>query len=359
MSFVARCESCGQQVRVPDSAFGATRPCPRCADVLTLLPVDNVEIAVAARSPGLRATAARTAVGDSLTVAELVRLGQRAPVKPRWIHPGGVGALLATGAALLCGLVPALCGLVVPLGVVGLLLGLVSLFVPGRRRFRQLYPVAGTMAAGAVLVIALVSPDLLGPVYLASQLRETVDPTRIRVVPLPGQASAGLTDPEWVDAGQAALQQGGLYVQVLSATIRSVPVKSTPGKKSVPVQRLFVCLRTQQSETAVFAANPSATPGPRPDKASPKLTDSTGKVYALLDVQEAAAAVDKKRKANVFPVAVHDEVFVFEAPAPGLDYLHLEVPAAAWGGSGAFRFTIPGTMIRNEMAGPQISGAGP
>ena len=58
-----------------------------------------------------------------------------------------------------------------------------------------------------------------------------------------------------------------------------------------------------------------------------------------------------ERRAAVFPVVFQERVFLFEPPAAGVAYLRLEVPAEAWGGRGAFRFTIPRSMLRAARAG--------
>jgi hypothetical protein len=55
---------------------------------------------------------------------------------------------------------------------------------------------------------------------------------------------------------------------------------------------------------------------------------------------------------SVFPVLYQDMVFVFDAPPPGRKYLHLEIPTTPWGGKGAFRFTIPASLIREKGEGP-------
>src|SRR5207249_4308345 len=90
--------------------------------------------------------------------------------------------------------------------------------------------------------------------------------------------------------------------------------------------------------------NPTAAKKERPEA---MLTDNTGKAYAQLEVL-AAGVVDKERKASVFPVATVDEVLAFAKPARAVESLRLELPAAAWGGAGVFRFTIPRAMIGQE-----------
>jgi hypothetical protein len=284
--------------------------------------------------------------------ADFVIPDEVAPPRLRWIEPIGVAALLGAGAALLSALAPALCGLVVPASGVGLLAGLAGLLlVLARGRFHLLLPAAGSAVAGGVLLAALLAPSLLGPTYLASRGRDPVDPDAIRVVPLPGNRSdTAPADPEWVDASRCALQQGRTQVQVLSASVRPVKGKSSSAKNLPPGEYLFLRLRTLQVETAAApAGQPSQPPGPRREQPRPRLTDSKGKAYPMRDFQELTEA--DERKSSGFPVAFQDEVLVFEAPSPGPEYLRLELAADAWGGKGAFRFTIPGSMIHSERAG--------
>jgi hypothetical protein len=259
-----------------------------------------------------------------------------------------VAALLGSGAALLCAAVPALCAFVVPLGVVGLVLGLGGLVrILAVNQGRLLLPAVGTTLGGVVLFTALLFPKILGPIYLTSRVRADVDPTVIRVVPLPGSPrNAAPANPDWVDASQAALHQGPLQVQVLAASFRPLQVQSSPTQKIPPGESLFIRLRIQHAQPAgALAAKGADRAGSRLDQASPRLTDPKGKVYPPRDVLE-VAAVENQRRSSAGPVVVKDEVWRFEARPPARADLHLELPAEAWGGEGVFRFTIPASMIR-------------
>jgi hypothetical protein len=266
-----------------------------------------------------------------------------APARLRWIDPIGVGALLLGGAALLCASVSLLCVLVLPLTALTLLTGLVAVvraMVSGK--VRLIFPVAGAAVGGVSLLVAWLLPSVLGPIYQTYRQTDTLDPTAIRVIPLPGHSPAGATEgPDWVNASKAALQQGRLRVQVVSA---SVETRDTPKKKGPTEKYLLLRVRAHQVDsTREFAAEPLRWPGRRNEKISPTLTDNTGKVYREREVPGAGESVGTS---SIFPVAVVDELFAFEPPPPGLEHLRLEVPAAIWGGTGTFRFTIPNSMIR-------------
>jgi len=358
MPFQAQCLFCGQKVKVPDRALGTSGRCPKCSNFFTLVPGGEEAPAlekagplgrrlaktatktprpptVSAPKPVTAAMPSRTSIGpDSVEDAEQTR---------PWIEPIGLCALLLSGAALLCASSPASAKLVIWLSILALLAGLVGLLrVLVTGSFRLAMPIAAVAASGSVFFIALCAPSFLGPIYAASREGETIDPTVIRVVPIPGKAGVGSTGPEWADASQAALQQGGLRVQVMSAGMDAKNKEATA--KRSPEDTIVVRLRIQHVETTSGADSPRFSP----EKTGYKLTDNTGKAYRLLDVRE---AIPTERK--VFPVALTDHDIVVEAPGRHIDYLRLEIPAR---GSGMFRFQIPGTMIRRDRAAGLAGG---
>jgi hypothetical protein len=275
---------------------------------------------------------------------------------PRRIDPLGLGALLLGGAALLCASESRLSGLVVPSSLLGLIAGLAGvLLARASGRSRLLFPVAGAAVGGGVLFTALTHPALLGPAYQASRARDPVDPTALRVIPLPGQGTAGdLGGPDWVDASRASLQQGRVRLQVVRAWVRPVEAQAVPPKRAAPEEVLLLRLRAHLVEDArAFAADPLAPPA-RGTTDGPTLTDDTGKVYAARAVPDEEAPEDVN-PSSIFPVALVENVFAFEPAPPGVGYLRLEVPAA-WGGSRAFRFTIPAAMIFREPVAPPRDG---
>jgi hypothetical protein len=359
MPFLTRCLFCGQQVRAPDHALGASLRCPKCSNFFTLAPERAVAQCGPQASPlKQKSEAGPIAESSLLPKGNLVIADAGLRPKPGRIDPLGLSALLLGGAALLSASAPSLCRWVMPLSGVGLLLGLVALPL-ARGRSRLPFPITGTAAAGMVLLAALLFPTILGPVYLASRGVEAVAPNMIRVVPLVGSLhSATPGDPEWADASWAALHQGPMRVQVVSVSVHPLKAKSSPTKTIVTGEYLFIRLRIHRAEAAgEFAAKRAQKPGGNPEQLRPSLRDKTGRVYQPRDVQE-VAVVENQRKSALFPVSFLDEVLVFEAPFNDVDYLRLEVPAEAWGGKGAFRFTIPGSMIESKRSSPAGLAAG-
>ena len=367
------CPGCRHQIRIPSAAecrralaeqtsisggsvisqasAVLSAPPPASSDS-THLPRPNVLAMDPAPAAAQAAEAAPSQEEGSASNSQLVSAEQQPRLHARRSDRLGLGGLFLCGAALACAWVPVLCSFVIPLAVVGTLLGLAGLvLVLLHDRRRLLLPVAGAAAPVIVLFAALFLPALLGPTYLASRAADSTDLTTIRVISLGGSDSSVPVDPNWVDASKASLQQGQLNIQVMSVSIRrEEEAKSPSGKKAAPVEHCYVRVRTQ----AVVASSEFSAKQPQAqssEAAGIQLTDSADKVYQLQGVQE-VEPVDKQRKGSAFPVSFHDHVFMFDAPAARPNYLYLEIPAETWGGKGAFRFTIPGSMIHDERGKP-------
>jgi hypothetical protein len=221
------------------------------------------------------------------------------------------------------------------------------LYVTQKRLF---LPIAAAAGPVVFLLAAWFFPEFLGPGYMASRAKGSVDPTAIRAVSIEGNfQSSGPLDPEWVDASKASLQLGQVNVQVMSVSIRRAEaVKSAAGKGIAAGDYCFVRIRTQeQVATSQFTVNRAQTHSSPIEDAVLTLTGSENKSYELHGVLK-VEAVEKQRKGLAFPVSFQDHVFLFEAPAARPDHLRLEIAADPWGGEGAFRFTIPKSMITDE-----------
>jgi hypothetical protein len=278
------------------------------------------------------------------------------PPSARRIQPAGLVALFLAAAALLCASTSALCFLVVPLAILGLLGGLIGVLLARTNGGARLaFASAAAVVACLVLGTALFAPGLLGPTYFASRQKHEEDLTTIRAVPLPGRPPEGeLPGPDWVDASRFALQQGRLRVQVATVTVGPLLAPESTKKKANPEEFLVIRLRANRVEAGhEFAIDQARWPGHRGERPRPTLTDNTGKVYRERNVLTDPESVGKS---TLFPVAVVDETFAFEAPPPGVEQWRLEVPAALWQGNGTFRFTIPATLATRSAAGPARGG---
>jgi hypothetical protein len=75
------------------------------------------------------------------------------------------------------------------------------------------------------------------------------------------------------------------------------------------------------------------------------LQDNRGKGYSLRKPAVTAAIPGHVSSATVAPGKFANDVLAFEAPDTEIDFLRLELPGAALGATGTFRFEIPRSMI--------------
>jgi hypothetical protein len=270
---------------------------------------------------------------------------------PRQIDPLGVTALFVGCAALLCASVSWLCVFLLPLSSAALVAGITAVVRAVRSGASRLtFPVAAVAVATVIVGTSLFFPGLLGTTYRGYKDQRAEDPAAIRRIALPGSpAASGPDDPDWADAGRTALQQGPITLQVEEVAIAQVQLATGENKKGKMEWCLVVRLRIHRMP------DPAASAAKQPPDVTflkeanrPTLTDAAGKVYELLDVQTGGAA-EKAR--GVAEFGLISRALVFEVPAPGVQQLRLELPAEAWGGTGTFRFAIPGSMIPRKARG--------
>jgi hypothetical protein len=253
--------------------------------------------------------------------------------------------LLLGGAALWAASFTITCRFVIPLSVLGLLSALIAVALAwnGPKR-RLILPIIGNTATSGVLILAVLAPSLLGPTYLRTRLGSGADPNLLRAIPI-GSAPLISEVPEWIDASQYALQRGELRVQVSGVSVgqgSDAKEKSDGKGKSTKSELLLVRVRVQMplSEQKANGAKQFDWSQSR----TPTLSDSTGTSFTLRDTKVLEPA-DAARKSHLFPMSTTDQIFTFEAPPTGWTSLRLELPAAAWGGNGVFRFTLPTSMM--------------
>jgi hypothetical protein len=149
-----------------------------------------------------------------------------------------------------------------------------------------------------------------------------------------------------------------LRVQIVGVSVDPVPGTSKSKPKPSPEGSLLVRVRVTlaerqssgQNKPFDWIENRENKPFGAKNNPNPALVDGAAKAYAFRE-SKIFDAFGGKRRANLFPVQTADEVFAFETPPEGWESLRLEVAAAAWGGAGVFRFTIPATMLVSAPVG--------
>jgi hypothetical protein len=396
MPFLAECMLCRQKVRLPDKATGASIQCPRCGSYFTAAPEERLMSAakrqeppspigivppppsmVVASSPRVEPEPATDMPASAFdeapdsTPQPALRLpvfpvsqAQRSGIEPIGIDPIGLGAIVVAGLAGWCTTVFMLTILVIPLAILGFMAGLAGL-AAGLLRDRPRWVLAtiGTVANLALFVAALFVPSWLGGTYQLSRERVEPEIATPRVVPLPGKAPAeGEPVPEWPDATRFSVHIKSVRIQVVSAEVRPLEIATTPKKKYTQESYLVLRIRAHQAPGgAEFASDAWGQEGTAQERRQPTLTDESGKSYQPAPAHLGGEAGTLTKRSTDFPLGITDEVYLFEAPAPGTASLRLEIPAAGWGGTGTVRFAIPRKMLQSRAApgGAAPSGAAP
>jgi hypothetical protein len=152
--------------------------------------------------------------------------------------------------------------------------------------------------------------------------------------------------PEGVDASRAGLQQGNLRVSVSAVT--RLTIEAAKKSKEPARQYLVIRLRVEKTASGIDFASPQWTDQQRQEKPQVILSDNLGSAYSVQSVNLNTDETGRGHQSHLFPVAVSDPVYVFNASPAGVEALVLEVPTSAWGGNATFKFTIPRGMIRSE-----------
>jgi len=217
--------------------------------------------------------------------------------------------------------VPALSGLVVPLAIFGLLWGVIAMMVAGsvgRPRGRAALGTALSLVAFGIVV------------FPTSLFRSTAAPA----------ATSLVSASTWMDASRGDQKLGNASVEVVSVELGMgdapppPPTKAGAPAKSAPTREKIVTIRLRAKRTGDAPANDKSA-GPWREKPRATLGDDSGHKLAL--------------RSAIVPTAP-EAVLVFEAPPRIRKFLRLEIPAAALGGTGTFKFLIPTGMVRADIA---------
>jgi hypothetical protein len=347
MPFDARCPYCRLKVKkVPDKHLGNSMDCVRCRNSFMLEPMEG-----SAAPPG-------AAQKPPPTVASLVKeIPQDAPApvtdgphplvqRPPANNLGLVSFVLACfgvfgGTVMHAGLVAfVLC-------VLALLLGIAGLVHPVPKHSRPFLPAAGVAVSLPAVLIAAFVPRWAGmnPLWNTSR---SADRDREAVIALTAKGTQRRTakgETTWADASRDALLHGDVRLRVRSAVVGPVEFDPVAGQKPPAESCLVIGLRI--TNAGLGRKLPYKSWGrTSPDQDKPVLRDNNGKTIAEKSFPPGWNVKGQATTATVPPGKWIDDVLIFEAPDPGLDYLRLELPGGAAGTEGRLRMQIPKEMIR-------------
>ena len=152
-------------------------------------------------------------------------------------------------------------------------------------------------------------------------------------------------DQEWADAHKLVVQ-GDVRVGVTSAVIGLVDLvelgQAGTSKDKLLIVRVKVhnLSKTRKVDFSgwgdagrIFSPNPA------------DLTDGQGNAYKRINFGFATKVVGQVENEAIYPGKTAEDLLVFEPPVDNAPFVRLELPAAAFGGTGKLRFQIPKAMI--------------
>jgi hypothetical protein len=254
-------------------------------------------------------------------------------------------AFLAGCAAILFAAIPNLIFLAKPLGLLGLLVGLVGSAAPPLRKrppLRKPSHVGFPLGASAFCLFVLL--------FVGNQPR-VEPPLPFAAIPLSDKgmtAHKAIMEDDWVDASASAVRHHDLRIDVVSVTIGGVEVEDQGKTTLTPEKHLVIRVRASY-ETPRYTRipyEPWVDKGGSPSKHPPILTDTAKHSYAQDTFAPNLTIVGRDKSFFITPGHQVKEVLIFPAPTELPEFLHLELPADAFGMKGVIRFHIPKSMIQ-------------
>jgi hypothetical protein len=368
MSFTVECPFCGLMVRgVPDDREGASGECPRCKNLFTLAALIQprkarhffataaadtaapAKISTAEPEPATRSAAERSV--PAVVFAEHVRAATPTTSEAPTVNRLGVASFFFGTFALLFASISALSVLVMPMAGAGVILGGISVLSRAARKRQARQGGTGIALAGLavsipVLALAAGWPGVLGLPERDSSAKQALDTQTVYHYTAEGIQHVSPRDTEWVDASKDAVQQAGMRVRVAGVEVGPVHLKDSLGRSRLTERCLMIKLRVSNTGVDHFVdyKSWSATNGGT-DSAAASLSDNLGRAYRQKSFSAGWKVPGQMPHAAIPMAKWVDDVLVFDAPSGPLEYLHLELPCAAFGATGRFRLEIPRRMI--------------
>jgi hypothetical protein len=272
-----------------------------------------------------------------------------------WVHRRGLASLLLGSAALVTASIPYLRVLALPLSGLGVVLSAVAMisasssrdYLARKRGFAL--PLAGGLASLTVFLLAGFWLNQFSALFAGLRKSPTAEQ---KTVPLRTQANrseTGHLEAEWVDASRDAIQFGDVRVRLVSAVIGPAELKLPKSKK--PPKEKYLIIRVRVSNAGaerVVQFRSWYEAAVRGEQSAAVLQDNQGKTYPMKVFPPDVEVVGRVTQANLPPGKKVEDMLIFEGRPTQVEFLRLELPASAFGSSGAVRMQIPGSMIQQR-----------
>lgn len=278
----------------------------------------------------------------------------------RGMNPLGVASLvLGIGACVFCW-IPFLGLLAIPLAAIGLLLAVIGITVAivGEKSSLS-FPVGGAVICTVAILIALFVTGGISTLIAKHAAQSTSSNQQV-----PGAATTRneLSSGENNWSKSRMVQQGDLQIKVVGWSEFDRVLIDAPGEPgNVQYCEHLLTIRvalSNLSKTKKIDFTTWRGKNFHVGRDYATLTDNNGNVYKRIDFGfkgiKNSSWIDAKNETAIYPEDSFEDLLVFEPTVKNLNWLHLELPAENFGGSGMIRFEIPISNTEPRHTGDQL-----
>jgi len=389
--FEVTCPHCNQSFDCSEEVGGKNVECPACHGTMAIPKIAR-PVSVPPPVPSATVTWRQGSPNNGTINVEI----------QRGVNPLGVAALVIGICACLICWIPFLGLVAIPAGIIGLILagvGLVMALVS--KKTGVVFPLGGGVACFISIFISIAAtggcakvvsdaidhskrtnqnvvgntpPVATAPTFpSAGSSASEVAPTAVAapspVVPESTAMSAVSTEPEPTTEGKgaewasatSAVRQGEIEIQVTGCGVAKIPLKDMFGKTG----------QSKDSHLWIGIAVRNLSAGKKVDfstwrgldfiasRSSATLSDDNENHYrgVSFGVADHPVGINEDQE-SLYPGKSTQDVLIFEVPVSNIRWLHLELPASNFGGTGKLRFEIPASMITRVQSTGAVAAPG-
>jgi hypothetical protein len=397
MAVTVVCPSCNGKLSAPSQLLGRMAKCPQCGQTIKVAPSTDSPTAMPGPPPQLSSRKPRALLSESdaeeadhdatrpKRFAGQTEDFAKSPPSSRIALGLGIPSLILGMIAFLFSWIPLVGLLSMPLSGLGLVLGIAGLVVAIIQRGRGMgFPIAGFAVSLVALVIGVFWLGLLGAVFKGTETAVKQSGVQDIIAAtgtgpsqeqdsVPPRKPSPEKETPWTDASKGGTQQGEIRVQLGGIVVRNVRIRDVLGEETVsPTKNLTIQVFIHNTSTtrkidfqgwsgAGFnalaltdllggagqsKANVTDTVAASGRNAA-SLKDNFDNPYKRVSLDLGAQIPGQVHAAtSIYPGESVEDLLVFEPPIDKIQFLRLELPAAAFGGTGNLRLQIPKGMIR-------------
>ncbi len=314
------CQFCDGHIAFPAEMAGQMFACPHCGLATKLFTPD------VAKAPASQ------------------NLPQTVSVEKRGVSPLGIASLvLGIMACVICW-IPFLGLFAIPVALIGLVLAFIGVVIAAMNKKTDfVFSISGGIVCILSVCIALVTTGTVAKLYSDSK--------RTNQTPVATSGASVPSNSEW--SKNLTVKQGDIQIEISGIEIYPLWINAANDLSVYPYSKenylqfqikvknigLTKKIDFQTWRGTVFKGNNAAI-----------LKDNNGNQYKQIAVSPDFTRTHRE-ETTLYPTDSFADVLVFEKPVPNIKWLHLELSAENFGGTGMLRFEIPASKSDIERYG--------